>query len=190
MEFEFKIIAVEKGTHSLTSEKGDKWDVGTLPDVQTVSENAPKKRVIELPADLLETLTVEKENASGLLGFFDMDGHSAEIMNWLGEFLPEPDNLEPENISADWYLDHVEFVPKKKTWVVERKVNGDYKYVGVYQDGTITFMAGHAPESLYSEITNDGMIKTEFTEELADEIIAGLGGEDGLLKLRKVKVEE
>ena len=114
MEFEFKIIAVEKGTHSLTSEKGDKWDVDTLPDVQTVSENAPKKRVIELPADLLETLTVEKENASGLLGFFDMDGHSAEIMNWLGEFLPEPDNVEPENIAADWYLDHIEFVPKKE----------------------------------------------------------------------------
>lgn len=84
-----------------------RWvDVDTLPD-------APEKRVIELPADLLEKLTVEKENASGLLGFFDMDGHSAEIMNWLSEFLPEPDNSEPENIAADWYLDHVEFVKKE-----------------------------------------------------------------------------
>lgn len=31
-EFEFKIIGVEKGTLSLTSEKGDDWDVKNLPD--------------------------------------------------------------------------------------------------------------------------------------------------------------
>lgn len=91
--------------------------------------DAPEKRVIELPAYLLETLTVEKENASGLLGFFDMDGHSAEIMNWLGEFLPEPDNLEPENIAADWYLDHVEFVPKKEPKYRYRLVGFGNQYI-------------------------------------------------------------
>ncbi|MFP7331631.1 hypothetical protein [Bacillus subtilis] len=166
-----------------------KYNVVDLPDAPTVAENATvEKRVVEVPVDDVDSLENAKSDATDVSDFIDM---------LFGTEYEEPrfplSTMIEVNTIADWYLHpkFVEFVPKKeKTWVVERKVNGDYKYVGTYQDGTITFMAGHASESLYSEITNDGMIKTEFTEELADEIIAGLGGEDGLLKLRKVEVQE
>ena len=190
MEFEFKIIGVEKGTHSLTSENGDKWDVDNLPDAPNFLESAPKKRVIELPADLLEKLTVEKENASGLLGFFDMDGHSAEIMNWLGEFLPEPDNLEPENIAADWYLDHVEFVPKKEP---KFEVEVDlHDTSGNWQQGHIWQNDKHGEFTPYMDIDEPPTYYNhkEFTEQEADEIIEKLGGEDGLIHPRKLEVNE
>ena len=158
----------------------------------TVAEDAPvEKRVIELPDDVIECVQNAKYYWKNVAGFV-LNVPSIvfpEIRKSIGE--PHASYDKVADILGSWYFGNIEFaVKKEKTWIVERKVNGDYKYVGVYQDGTITFMAGHAPESLYSEITNDGMIKTEFTEELADEIIAGLGGEDGLLKLRKVKVED
>ena len=104
MEFEFKIIAVEKGTHSLTSEKGDKWDVDTLPDVQTVSENAPKKRVIELPAEVLkEVIRLKKDNT--LLRFLKLVDNYA-----YGKLYEFANGSE----FGDWYLGHTEFVPKKE----------------------------------------------------------------------------
>lgn len=153
-----------------------RWvDVDTLPD-------APEKRVIELPADLLEKLTVEKENASGLLGFFDMDGHSAEIMNWLGEFLPEPDNLEPENIAADWYLDHVEFVPKKESKFYIRILD-------VFDtDGNELYLASMGNNQFRMTIYTDsaGM----FTEDEADKIVADVSNSDVSLTARKVKVDD
>lgn len=157
--------------------------VSGLPDAPTVAENATvEKPVIELPADLLETLTVEKENASGLLGFFDMDGHSAEIMNWLGEFLPEPDNLEPENIAADWYLDHVEFVPKKESKFYIRILD-------VFDtDGNELYLASMGNNQFRMTIYTDsaGM----FTEDEADKIVADVSNSDVSLTARKVKVEE
>lgn len=140
------------------------------------SKPTVEKRVIELPADLLEKLTVEKENASGLLGFFDMDGHSAEIMNWLSEFLPEPDNSEPENIAADWYLDHVEFVEKKQPKFI---INVDSP-TGI----------GRAEKddngNIIIEYHEFDVATRLFTEAEADELVAGLTA----LNARKVKVEE
>jgi hypothetical protein len=169
-----------------------KYNVADLPDAPTVAESATvEKRVIELPDDVIEGVQNTKYYWENVAGFV-LNVPSIvfpEIRKSIGE--PHASYDKVADILGSWYFGNIEFaVKKEKTWIVERKVNGDYKYVGVYQDGTINFMAGHAPESLYSEITNDGMIKTEFTEEIADEIIAGLGGEDGLLKLRKVKVEE
>ncbi|MFP7467597.1 hypothetical protein SFC41_02595 [Weissella cibaria] len=156
-----------------------KYNVADLPDAPTVAESAPKKRVIELPADLLEKLTVEQENASGLLGFFDMDGHSVEIMNWLGEFLPEPDNLEPENIAADWYLDHIEFVPKKEP-----------KYLYMLRGFYNQYITKDTSGRLYLGILSVGRV-FEYQSFTHDEI-EKLASEKGfkLSAFEEIKVEE
>lgn len=83
------------------------------------------------------------------------------------------------NMVAEWVLGHVEFVPKKEQqYAVETK----FGYV-------MAIYSGPGKKLGVSEFTYDDYTQN-FTENEADEIIAGLGGENGLLKPRKVKVEE
>jgi hypothetical protein len=112
----FKIIGVPDGAVEIMFASGRRELMEKSVSVYDLP-NAPKKRVIELPKDLLEKLTTEKENASNIFVFFGME-NVAEIMDWLSEYLPIPYNLEPENIAADWYLGHVEFMAMKESHFV------------------------------------------------------------------------
>lgn len=179
MEFEFKIIAVEKGTHSLTSEKGDKWDVDTLPDVQTVSENAPKKRVIELPAQVIHVLKHMKTVSADSVDF------AMALDNYKGKtelFGVEQSVHKISDMYVSWYLGHVEFVAKK----------GPKFYIRVFDvfdaDGNDLYLASMGNNKFRMTIYTDsaGM----FTEEEADKIIADVSNSDVSLTARKVKVEE
>ena len=169
-EFEFKIIGIEKGTKSLTSEKGDEWDVDTLPNAPTVAENATvDKRVIELPADVIEdvnnVLQTSKDNGEESVFGFLLNANDA--------------NLEYDvsyDILADWFLhpELVEFVPKpSKKYYVQTDlgvvVNNEYN------EGNINLLNYDVPKH-----------KVIMAEEEADEFVDELE----MLNARKVEVED
>lgn len=125
-----KVVDVPDGAETLMFYKGfdDPWKgvkIADLPDAPTVAENATvEKRVIELPAELLsdfkDMLSAGSDN--------DHDYH-------VGKFLKSAIHLVNdwqvghekvlfnENDLADWYLGHVEFVPKKEA-KYRYKLNG------------------------------------------------------------------
>ncbi|AWF95124.1 hypothetical protein [Weissella cibaria] len=198
MEFEFKIIDVEKGTHSLTSENGDKWDVDNLPDALNILESAPKKHVIELPADVIEGIQNAKTYWENVAGFV-LNAPSIvfpEIRKSIGE--PKASYDKVADILGSWYFGNIEFVAKKepkfvvfvefgfKTNLVE-VVN--FKKTG---KRVIKFLEMSDWEALVEEALKYGEVGDlpTMTEIEADKLIAGLGGENELLKPRKVKVEE
>lgn len=179
MEFEFKIIGVEKGTHSLTSENGDKWDVDNLPDALNILESAPKKHVIELPADVIEGIQNAKTYWENVAGFV-LNAPSIvfpEIRKSIGE--PKASYDKVADILGSWYFGNIEFVAKKEPkfevvvkigTVTKKALLSDANYVAFYSDPE------HAPSGY----------QYMFSEEQADDLAAGLKA----LKPRKVKVEE
>ena len=171
MEFEFKIIGVEKGTHSLTSENGDKWDVDNLPDAPNILESAPEKRVIELPVNDIDSLENAKIDATDVSDFIDM---------LFGTEYEEPrfplSTMIEVNIIADWYLHPklVEFVPKKEPkFYVEVDRGNDFRYVSFTTNEMVYPVSFTYNKRLMGEIE-------------ADELVAGLTA----LNARKVKVDE
>ena len=145
------------------------------------AENATvEKRVIELPADSIAWLERMKSNLE-TIDVYDLlnnvlDDNSGSYHAYQFNFNSETDAL---NTLAEWLLGHVEFVPKKEQqYAVETK----FGYV-------MAIYSGPGKKLGVSEFTYDDYTQN-FTENEADEIIAGLGGENGLLKPRKVKVEE
>lgn len=179
MEFECKIIGVEKGTHSLTSENGDKWDVDNLPDAPNILESAPKKHVIELPADVIEGIQNAKTYWENVAGFV-LNAPSIvfpEIRKSIGE--PKASYDKVADILGSWYFGNIEFVAKKEPkfevvvkigTVTKKALLSDANYVAFYSDPE------HAPSGY----------QYMFSEEQADDLAAGLKE----LKPRKVKVEE
>lgn len=140
-------------------------------------KNAPEKRVIELPVELFNYLLKIKETHRGGISHFMGDAIKKRLII---QDLDTEDVLKDEML-VDWYLlpELVEFVPKKEQqYAVETK----FGYV-------MAIYSGPGKKLGVSEFTYDDYTQN-FTENEADEIIAGLGGENGLLKPRKVKVEE
>ncbi|MCT8393169.1 hypothetical protein D0504_05395 [Weissella confusa] len=180
-----KIVEVPEGTAYLVAKDSlSKW-INSVP--VSILKDAPKKRVIELPGSLIRTLSnIKESNTSRLMDFLNYLTYDQRYR--LTKALRSQNIETPFDVElANWYLGHVEFVAKKENkFVVKRETKNSYKYVGTYQDGTITFMSAHADEDFYSETTDDGMIKTEFTEEEADKLVDGLTA----VNARKVKVEE
>ena len=157
----------------------------------TVAENAPvEKRVIELPADVIADLNEYKRARNSFNLFITTVGNSIPYFEY---------GLRLEDLS-DWYLHPklIEFVPKKepkfvvfvefgfKTNLVE-VVN--FKKTG---KRVIKFLEMSDWEALVEEALEYGEVGDlpAMTELEADKLIAGLGGENELLKPRKVKVEE
>lgn len=169
-EFEFKIIGIEKGTQSLTSENGDEWDVDTLPNAPIVAENTTvEKRVVELPADVIEdihgVLQTSKDNGETSVFGFLLNASDINLA----------DDVDYDTL-ADWFLhpDLVEFVPKpSKHYYVQTDlgvvVNNEYN------EGNVNLINYNVPKH-----------KVIMTEKEADEFVEKLGA----LNARKVRVEE
>lgn len=157
----------------------------------TVAENATvEKRVIELPADVIAELkTIKEDNGDDNLQGFMND------VNNDGELWPDVEGFNRSGMPTDallgeWWLEHVEFVPKKKP---KFEVEVDlYDTSGNWQPGHIWQNDKHGEFTPYMDIDEPPTYYNhkEFTEQEADNIIEKLGGEKGLLKPRKVKVEE
>lgn len=155
-----------------------KYNVADLPDAPTVAESAPKKRVIELPADVIEGIQNAKTYWENVAGFV-LNVPSIvfpEIRKSIGE--PHASYDKVADILGSWYFRNIEFVEKKEPkFYVRVDVDGEEQSVAMWQnsDGE-------------SGIAFDVFMRNEpaYTETDADNLVAGLTA----LNARKVKVED
>lgn len=145
----------------------------------TVAENATvEKRVIELPADVIEGVQNAKTYWENVAGFV-LNVPSIvfpEIRKSIGE--PHASYDKVADILGSWYFGNIEFVAKKEPkFYVRVDVDGEEQSVAMWQnsDGE-------------SGIAFDVFMRNEpaYTETDADNLVAGLIA----LNARKVKVEE
>lgn len=139
------------------------------------------KRVIELPADLIVWLERMKSNLE-TIDVYDLlnnvlDDNSGSYVSYQLNFNSETAAL---NTVAEWVLGHVEFVPKKeeryKVLITGYSINGN-QFVNMDSDDRDIL------------IINEGIAIT-YSKSEADKVIERLGGENGFLQPRKVKVED
>ena len=139
------------------------------------AENATvEKRVIELPADVIEGVQNAKTYWENVAGFV-LNAPSIvfpEIRKSIGE--PHASYDKVADILGSWYFGNVDFAPKKEPKFYVDNVKGkhltvDEQYGDVY----------HYPQV---GVLND----YQYTEAEADKLVAGLTA----LNARKVKVDE
>ena len=149
----------------------------------TVAKDVPvEKRVIELPADVIAELkTIKEDNGDdNLQGFMNDVNDDDELWQDIEGF--NRSGIPTDALLGEWWLEHVEFVPKK----------GPKFYIRVVDvfdaDGNDLYLASMGNNEFRMTIYTDsaGM----FTEEEADKIIADVSNSDVSLTARKVKVEE
>lgn len=149
----------------------------------TVAKDVPvEKRVIELPADVIAELkTIKEDNGNdNLQGFMNDVNDDDELWQVVEGF--NRSAMTTDALLGEWWLEHVEFVPK----------NGPKFYIRVVDvfdaDGNDLYLASMGNNEFRMTIYTDsaGM----FTEEEADKIIADVSNSDVSLTARKVKVEE
>ena len=183
-----KIVDVPEGAEEFLFEayendmlvgKTQEGYVSSLPDAPAASENAPKKRVIELPADVIEGVRNAKTHYCGNVADFVLNAPSVvfpEIRKAIGE--PNASYDKVADILGSWYFGNIEFVPKKEPeFYVRVDVDGEEQSVAMWQnsDGE-------------SGIAFDVFMRNEpaYTETDADNLVAGLIA----LNARKMRVEE
>lgn len=146
-----------------------------------------EKRVIELPADVIEGVQNVKTYWENVAGFV-LNAPSIvfpEIRKSIGE--PHASYNKVADILGSWYFGNVDFAPKKEPkFVVEVDMHSEYgnlKRAHVWQNekhGAFTpYIDGEKLPSTHYNYK-------EFSEEQADEIVAGLTA----LNARKVRVKE
>lgn len=180
-----KIIDVPYDVDVVRFYKGDEYGKSFRGMVSVSNiEDAPEKRVIELPSSLIRTLSnIKESNTSRLMDFLNYLTYDQRYR--LTKALRSQNIETPFDVElANWYLGHVEFVAKKEPkfkvlvelhegdlWVTKNRTND-------IDDEEISF-------SLFDN-DHDTRGRYKFTEEEADELVAGLTA----LTARKVKVAE
>ena len=149
----------------------------------TVAKDVPvEKRVIELPADVIAELkNIKEDNGDdNLQGFMNDVNDDDELWQVVEGF--NRSGMTTDALLGEWWLEHVEFVPK----------NGPKFYIRVVDvfdaDGNDLYLASMGNNEFRMTIYTDsaGM----FTEDEADKIITDVSNSDVSLTVRKVKVEE
>ena len=145
------------------------------------AENATvEKSVIELPADVIAELkTIKEDNGDdNLQGFMNDVNDDDELRQDVEGF--NRSGMTTDALLGEWWLEHVEFVPKKearyKVLITGYSINGN-QFVNMDSDDRDIL------------IINEGIAIT-YSKSEADKVIEHLGGENGFLQPRKVKVEE
>ncbi|MBJ7678717.1 hypothetical protein HAU87_10735 [Weissella confusa] len=141
-----------------------------------------EKLVIELPADVIAELkTIKEDNGDdNLQGFMNDVNDDDELWQDVEGF--NRSGMTTDALLGEWWLEHVEFVPKK----------GPKFYIRVFNvfdaDGNDLYLASMGNNEFRMTIYTDsaGM----FTEDEADKIITDVSNSDVSLTVRKVKVEE
>lgn len=149
--------------------------VENLPD-------APEKRVLELPAYVIAELeTIKEDNGDDNLQGFMNDVNDYDEL-WSGVDELNYSGTQTDALLGEWWLEHVEFVPKKEPKFYIRVVD-------VFDaDGNNLYLTSMGNNKFRMTIYTDsaGM----FTEEEADKIIADVSNLDVSLTARKVKVDK
>lgn len=164
-----KIINVPEGTAYFVAKDATAKSINNAP--VSLLKDAPDKRVIELPADVIEHVKWAKEyDDSKVIGFLQR----LEIDEF-EELRP----LYPDDL-ADWYLhpELVELVPKKEPeFVVMLPVGQWYRLEPAY------YMRDDKGLNNFIAIID---LASRMSEEEADELVGGLEA----FNARKVKVED
>lgn len=141
-----------------------------------------EKLVIELPGDVIAELkTIKEDNGDdNLQGFMNDVNDDDELWQDVEGF--NRSGMPTDALLGEWWLEHVEFVPKK----------GPKFYIRVVDvfdaDGNDLYLTSMGNNKFRMTICTDraGM----FTEEEADNIIADVSNSDVSLTARKAKVED
>lgn len=188
-----KVIPIPDGTERIevysyasVDDKGSDYPNGDASFMVDDLPDAPEKRVIELPYDALAEFEALKQSKT-LLGLLE-----AVYDRGLQMAIPLVSDAAKQKIIGEYYSNHAEFVAKKEPRFV---VETDSAYVEdyVFLGANVSYLNVHNVgfiNDLDDENITDGTFKAYFTESEADKIVADLGGENGLLQARKVKVEE
>lgn len=149
--------------------------VETLPD-------APEKRVIELPADVIAELkTIKEDNGDdNLQGFMNDVNDDDELWQVVEVF--NRSGMTDDALLGEWWLEHIEFVPRKgpKFYI---------RFVDVFSaGGNDLYLTSIGNNKFGMTVYTD--LAGVFTEEEADKIIADVSNSNVYLTARKVKVEE
>ena len=110
-----------------------KYNVADLPD-------APEKRVIELPADVIAELkTIKEDNGDdNLQGFMNDVNDDEELYQGIEGF--SRSGMPNDVLLGEWWLEHVEFAPKKGHKFIVRSDKKDhdgyYAYAAIENDMT------------------------------------------------------
>lgn len=145
----------------------------------TVVGNATvEKRVIELPDYVIVELeTIKEDNGNdNLQGFMNDVNDDGEIWQSVEQF--NSSGMPTDALIGEWWLEHVEFVPKK-----------EHKFYVVTDFGTLDARDQDGKNIISFEklhFLNQHGHYYEFTGETADELVDGLTA----LNARKVEVED
>lgn len=149
--------------------------VENLPD-------APEKRVIELPADVIAELkTIKEDNGDdNLQGFMNDVNDDEELYQGIEGF--SRSGMPTDVLLGEWWLEYVEFVPKNEPKFYIRFID---VFSASGNDLYLTSIGNNKfGMTIYTNLA--GM----FTKEEADKIIADVSNSNVYLTARKVKVEE
>ena len=144
-----------------------------------VAENTTvEKRVIELPDYVIVELeTIKEDNGNdNLQGFMNDVNDDDEIWQSVEQF--NSSGMPTDALIGEWWLEHVEFVPKK-----------EHKFYVVTDFGTLDARDQDGKNIISFEklhFLNQHGHYYEFTGETADELVDGLTA----LNARKVEVED
>ena len=148
--------------------------VENLPD-------APEKRVIELPVDVIAELKTIKEvnGEHNLQGFMNDVNDDSEL--WSGVDELNYSGTPTDALLGEWWLEHIEFVPKN-----ESKFR--IRFVDIFSDdGDDLYLTSIGNNKFGMTVYNDRA--ETFTEDEADNVIADVSNLSVSLMARKVKVE-
>ncbi|MCT0025306.1 hypothetical protein [Weissella confusa] len=179
------VIDLPDGISAVVAKKPyflNETDVMRIPasQLEMYVEPTVEKRVIELPADVIAELkTIKEDNGDdNLQGFMNDVNDDEELWQDVEEI--NFSGMTTDALLGEWWLEHVEFVPKKearyKVLITGYSINGN-QFVNMDSDDRDIL------------IINEGIAIT-YSKSEADKVIERLGGENGFLQPRKVKVEE
>lgn len=151
-----------------------KYNVADLPD-------APDKRVIELPADVIAELkNIKEDNGDdNLQGFMNDVNDDDELYQGIEGF--SRSGMPTDVLLGEWWLGHVEFAPKN-----ESKFR--IRFVDVFSAGGNDLYLTSIGNNKFG-MTVYANIAGVFTEEEADKIIADVSNSSIYLTARRAKVE-
>lgn len=161
-------------TGGLTRFNSARYTTSELEDAPAASENTPKKRVIELPDDVIDGVQNAKTYWENVAGFV-LNAPSVvfpEIRKAIGE--PNASYDKVADILGGWYFGNIEFTEKSTEYYYVQTDLG-VAVNNEYNEGNVNLLNYDVPKD-----------KVVMTEKEAEKFVKKLAG----LNARKVKVEE
>ena len=183
-----KIVEVPEGAVNIIFEPAAKDnyanEVSYMLKHQVGIENlpdAPEKRVIELPTDVIAELKTIKEvnGDDNLQGFMNDVNDDEELYQGIEGF--SRSGMPTDVLIGEWWLEYVEFVPMK-----EQKFY--IRFVDVFSAGGNDLYLTSIGNNKFG-MTVYANLAGVFTEEEADKIIADVSNSNVYLTARKMKAE-